>query len=1207
MSNAYFSQLETALNSADFVYTADLTALNGSGVEATAFVAVEGTTLTVATVARGLTPDQLHIQHIHGRFDEDGNPIDSAAPTIFDDADKDGYVEVLEGIPAYGDVLLSLENLDDGTHNDPVASGAGEMLTINSYDLTDDSNFFSTVTGAEFTASDLMPLPLREIVIHGAEVPEGVGAGTDGAIDGTGGFKATLPVAAGSIESSSVEVALTKLALLGGGDRLTEGDGAVADPIGGIAFGDEASAFGADAIAIGDEASASGASTTAVGGESSAIGTAATAFGWRAFAEGERAHAFGHIAEADGDFSLAIGEAASAQSDNATAIGNAASADGRDALAIGDSATAMGGPSTTAVGGESVANGFAATSFGWQASADGERAHAFGHLANADGDFTLAIGEAASASGERSIAIGNQVSADALEIAIGGGDATYTLAGLAGDSGILMVDEDGSLGTDAVSGFGFDGGMAPAASSPSVSLPGGNSGPDPRDQDDDSAPITEGSGMATGVGAISVGDDASADGRDALTIGDSASATGGPSTTAVGGESSANGTAATVFGWRGDADGERAHALGHIAEAQGDFSLAVGEAASAMGNNTTAIGNASSAMGVDALAIGDEASVNGTSTTGVGGEITVNGTAATAFGWQASANGERAHALGHIAEADGDFTLAVGEAARAVGENAVAIGANVVADDANEFALGLSAHTYTFAGLAEDVGVSGWQLVGVDDDGTLAVASFGGGSGTAGTASAMAAGSAQAGAIMAREVDLGNGDSDDTTGTVTLGNGASAIGQDAIAIGDMALADGTSTTAVGGESTADGTAATALGWRSVAEGERAHALGHIAEALGDFSLAVGEAASAGTDNATAIGNGANATGTDSLAIGDMAASNGTSTTAVGGESSAQGTAATAFGWQALAEGERAHAFGHLSEANGDRSLAVGEAASAEGARSIAIGSNVTATGDDAVALGNDAHSYVFAGLGSTVTDGMEAVAVDQSGTLMSVDIVTADGAVTNGNGDADLIIGTVNGETLNGLGGDDKFIGQGGGDIIDGGSGDDTVEYQLARSGISQELMDDGTITVTSLSGTDTLTNVERISLEDGAFIFNLDGDEAGSVYRLYDIFERTPDEAGLRFWTDVAEDRDLEFVVENFISNPEYTETYGGTDTTGFLEILYMTVLNREVDDAGLDFWSGALNSGAVDRSDVILDFTDSEENVMANAPVTDDGFFVA
>ena len=187
-------------------------------------------------------------------------------------------------------------------------------------------------------------------------------------------------------------------------------------------------------------------------------------------------------------------------------------------------------------------------------------------------------------------------------------------------------------------------------------------------------------------------------------------------------------------------------------------------------------------------------------------------------------------------------------------------------------------------------------------------------------------------------------------------------------------------------------------------------------------------------------------------------------------------------------------------------------------------------------------------------------------------------------------------------------IGQGGGDLIDGGSGSDTAEYQLASSDIVRDLRSDGSITVMTATGTDTLIDIERIAVDDGAYIFDLMGEDAGTVYRLYDLFERAPDEAGLRFWTDVAASTDnIDFVVDAFVSGPEYDSIYGGTDTTGYLELLYMNVLDREADQAGLDFWSSALDSGAVDRMDVALYFTDSAENIADHAPMTDDGFFVA
>ncbi|MGF1502104.1 MAG: DUF4214 domain-containing protein [Paracoccaceae bacterium] len=1209
MQSQFFADVTQSIIDADAVFTADLDTLNGSGVDASAFFALAGDILTVSVIARGLTPNELHIQHIHGLFDDAGNPVDSNAPTIFNDTDRDGFVEVLEGVPAYGDVLLPLENQQDGINTDPVADATGEVLFSRSYDVTDDSLFFSSVTGEDYTGADIFPLPLREIVIHGLEVPEGVGAGTEGSVDGSGGYKVTLPVAAGSIEASTPTEAILLLSTITGGG-LAEGASTYADGEGGIALGNSAEARGADALAIGDDAEANGTSTTAVGGESDAIGTAATAFGWRASAEGERAHALGHIAEATGDFTLAIGEAARALTDNATAIANAATASGADALAIGDSALSF-GTSTTAVGGESVADGIAATAFGWRASAEGERAHALGHLADASGDFTLAIGEAASASGDRAVAIGDQVSAGAGQVVVGGSAASYTLAGLEGAGGVLFTDADGllSVGTVPVATGGAPDAAAPATP-PSVVLPIPASPADPRPQDDESAPIALGDGVTTadGVGAIAIGDAAFGSGRDATAIGTTTTSV-GTSTTAVGGQAGADGTAATAFGWQAFAEGERAHALGHIAEARGDFTLAVGEAASATGDNTTAIGNASAAMGIDALGIGDSALSFGTSTTAVGGESVADGIAATAFGWQATATGERAHALGHLAEATGDFTLAVGEAAAATGDNAVAIGSNVTAD-ADVFALGDAAAEILLPGLGVDVGTGGWELVGVDTGGRLFVTELGAAPAPASLQATITPPTATVSPLLeatdAGGLVAGDGASANDTGTLAFGNGASASGVDGIAIGDQALADGTSTTAVGGESTADGIAATAFGWRSVASGERAHALGHIAVAVGDFSLAVGEAAEALSDNATAIGNGAAAAGADALGIGDMASSQGTSTTAVGGESVAEGIAATAFGWRAVAEGERAHALGHLATASGDRSLAVGEAATATGARAIAIGSNVTATGDDEVALGNADHAYVFAGLGQDA-DGTEAVAVDRSGRLLSVEIVTEGG---DGGDGANLILGSAGADTIDAGAGDDKVLGSAGDDLIDLGDGTDTVEYLATRAEVQPMQAADGTVTIsTPGGGTDTLLGLERIALEDGAFIFDLDGAEAAFTYRLYSAaFARTPDEGGLRFWNGVVEDTgNVDGVAQAFISSAEFAALYGDDlSNEAYVDALYSNVFGREADPSGQEFWIDALESGEQDREEVFLFFVDAPENLTLTAPDTEDGFFV-
>ncbi len=187
-------------------YAATLDALNGSGASARASLAVDAIkkTLKVRILARGVEAGQAHAQHIHGKLDADGTLANSVSPTLDDDADGDGFIEVAEGFPAYGGIILPL-TMDDGMFPSPTGTSYDFMET---YDLTDPSVFGEGFglddllgVGDELEIADMPMLDLREIVIHGLTVPAGAGAGTDGEVDGTGGYKGFLPVAAGEIVS----------------------------------------------------------------------------------------------------------------------------------------------------------------------------------------------------------------------------------------------------------------------------------------------------------------------------------------------------------------------------------------------------------------------------------------------------------------------------------------------------------------------------------------------------------------------------------------------------------------------------------------------------------------------------------------------------------------------------------------------------------------------------------------------------------------------------------------------------------------------------------------------------------------------------------------------------------------------------------------------------------------------------------------------
>tara|TARA_B100000674_G_scaffold13257_1_gene9820 strand:+ start:166 stop:894 length:729 start_codon:yes stop_codon:yes gene_type:complete len=105
------------------------------------------------------------------------------------------------------------------------------------------------------------------------------------------------------------------------------------------------------------------------------------------------------------------------------------------------------------------------------------------------------------------------------------------------------------------------------------------------------------------------------------------------------------------------------------------------------------------------------------------------------------------------------------------------------------------------------------------------------------------------------------------------------------------------------------------------------------------------------------------------------------------------------------------------------------------------------------------------------------------------------------------------------------------------------------------------------------------------------------SIGRLYTAaFGRVPDEAGYNYWRNLVNDPLINYrdIAESFVDSAEF-QSIAAPDTSSdiYTTALYMNVLGRTPDSAGLSFWTSKLNEGLQDRADVLISFANSAENV--------------
>ena len=186
------------------------------------------------------------------------------------------------------------------------------------------------------------------------------------------------------------------------------------------------------------------------------------------------------------------------------------------------------------------------------------------------------------------------------------------------------------------------------------------------------------------------------------------------------------------------------------------------------------------------------------------------------------------------------------------------------------------------------------------------------------------------------------------------------------------------------------------------------------------------------------------------------------------------------------------------------------------------------------------------------------------------------------------------GKSLTYSAGKDVISGTTGNDTIDGGADADTVIYSGAKSAYAIT-NNTSSVTVSSgADGTDTLTNIERIQFSDMTVALDISG-IAGQAYRVYQAaFNRTPDNAGLKYWIGLMDGGyTLAGVASGFIASTEFKTLYGSNPTNELLvSKLYDNVLHRTPDEGGYNYWVGLLNTKKIDTISTLINFSESTEN---------------
>ena len=268
-------------------------------------------------------------------------------------------------------------------------------------------------------------------------------------------------------------------------------------------------------------------------------------------------------------------------------------------------------------------------------------------------------------------------------------------------------------------------------------------------------------------------------------------------------------------------------------------------------------------------------------------------------------------------------------------------------------------------------------------------------------------------------------------------------------------------------------------------------------------------------------------------------------------------------------------------------------------------------GNDTVS-GGEGNDFIDGGTGNDIlsgNDGDDTVYGDEGNDF--IDGGTGNDILNGSDGD-DTIYGDEGNDFIDGGHGNDKLYGNddddtisggGGNDFIEGGYGTDTLLLVGRDAGDYSFRFHNGNAVIThkdgGTDGSDTVANVEMIR-------FTGDDMRIGAVVgRLYEaLLNREADHDGKNDWVQAHESGlSTHDIAMGFVQSAEAKLLHGEMSDVEYVSMLYTTALDRDADQEGLNNWTEALETGSMDRADVLLGFANSAEK-LSSEPVVEIDF---